>query len=101
MPTAHVDSFRAGYYMYRVISGLYRQVRQRIVSAMAEGGPPPAKKLKEGPEGEEAATRTSGTAVGKLKKCIILLSYCGKDYMGMQKYVSELNYTGCGLGGAN
>lgn len=65
----------------KILSGLFQCVRESIltiVSAMAEGGSPVAKKLKEDVE-------TSGRAVSKLKKCIILMSYCGKDYMGMQK----------------
>ena len=70
--------------MTSYIHRLFQKVRAKVLSVMAEGGPPAAKNPKEGDSG---ATPTSCMAVSKLKKCIILMSYCGKNYMGMQKCV--------------
>ena len=44
--------------------------------------------LQEDPEPEEQKGKESGGSFSKRRKVILLLSYSGKGYMGMQRWVS-------------
>ena len=71
------------------------QVCTERETSPADGGElllPEAKRprLQEDPEPEEQKEKKSGGSFSKRRKVILLLSYSGKGYMGMQRWVSCL-----------